>query len=59
VQAGRGELAITLGDTLSLAWMGDAHAGFKRKLDALLRCDSPPVAPPTAPPDRAGVRPRG
>jgi len=35
LQTGRGELAITLGDTLSLAWKGDADAGFKSKLDRL------------------------
>jgi TRAP transporter TAXI family solute receptor len=35
LQTGRGELAITLGDTLSLAWKGDADAGFKSKLDKL------------------------
>jgi TRAP transporter TAXI family solute receptor len=35
LQSGRGELAITLGDTLSLAWKGDADAGFKAKLDKI------------------------
>lgn len=32
LQGGKGELAITLGDTLSLAWKGDAEAGFKAPL---------------------------
>ena len=35
LQQGRGELAFTLGDTLALAWAGDAEAGFKGKLDKL------------------------
>lgn len=35
LQQGRGEIAFTLGDTLSLAWAGDADAGFKGKLDKL------------------------
>lgn len=35
LQQGRGELAFTLGDTLALAWAGDADAGFKSKLDKL------------------------
>lgn len=35
LQAGRGELAISLGDTLSLAWKGDADAGFKAPLSKL------------------------
>ncbi len=35
LQAGRGEIAFTLGDSLSLAWAGDAEAGFARKLDKL------------------------
>lgn len=35
LQAGRGELAFTLGDALSDAWRGDAEAGFKTKLDKL------------------------
>jgi uncharacterized protein len=35
LQAGRGELAFTLGDTLTLAWNGDADAGFPQKLDKL------------------------
>jgi uncharacterized protein len=35
LQSGRGELAITLGDTLSLAWKGDEEAGFKNPLDKL------------------------
>ena len=35
LQAGRGELAFTLGDALSDAWKGDEEAGFKTKLDKL------------------------
>lgn len=35
LQSGRGELAITLGDTLSLAWKGDEEAGFKTPLTKL------------------------
>jgi TRAP transporter TAXI family solute receptor len=35
LQAGRGELAFTLGDSLSDAWKGNAEAGFKTKLDKL------------------------
>ncbi|HYH23176.1 MAG TPA: TAXI family TRAP transporter solute-binding subunit [Azospirillum sp.] len=35
LQAGRGEIAFTLGDSLSMAWSGDAEAGFKAKLDKL------------------------
>jgi len=35
LQAGRGELAFTLSDALSDAWMGNAEAGFPRKLDKL------------------------
>ena len=35
LQAGRGELAFTLGDALSDAWKGDAEAGFAKKLDKL------------------------
>ena len=35
LQAGRGELAFTLGDALSDAWKGDTEAGFKTKLDKL------------------------
>ena len=35
LQAGRGELAFTLGDALSDAWKGDADAGFPKKLDKL------------------------
>ncbi|MGQ9371711.1 TAXI family TRAP transporter solute-binding subunit [Azospirillum sp. ST 5-10] len=35
LQSGRGELAFSLGDSLSLAWAGDAEAGFKQKLDKL------------------------
>lgn len=35
LQAGKGEFALTLGDSLKLAWAGDADAGFKQKLDKL------------------------
>ena len=35
LQAGRGEIAFTLGDSLSMAWAGNEDAGFKRKLDKL------------------------
>ena len=35
LQAGRGELAFTLGDALSDAWQGKEEAGFKSKLDKL------------------------
>lgn len=35
LQAGRGEIALTLGDTLSLAWKGNAEAGFKTPLNRL------------------------
>jgi TRAP transporter TAXI family solute receptor len=35
LQAGRGELALTLGDSLSDAWNGVEDAGFKTKLDKL------------------------
>jgi len=35
LQAGRGEIALTLGDALSDAWKGDADAGFAKKLDKL------------------------
>lgn len=35
LQAGRGELAMALGDSVSDAWKGDAEAGFKTKLDKL------------------------
>ena len=35
LQAGRGELALTLADALSNAWKGDAEAGFPKKLDKL------------------------
>lgn len=35
LQAGRGEIAFTLGDSLSQAWKGDEEAGFKTKLDKL------------------------
>lgn len=35
LQAGRGELAMTLADALSDAWRGDAEAGFPNKLDKL------------------------
>ncbi|GAA6140625.1 TAXI family TRAP transporter solute-binding subunit [Hydrogenophaga sp. 5NK40-0174] len=35
LQAGRGELAIALGDAVSYAWEGNEEAGFKTKLDKL------------------------
>jgi uncharacterized protein len=35
LQAGRGEIAFTLGDTLSDAWKGDEEAGFKTPLKKL------------------------
>jgi len=35
LQAGRGEIAFTLGDALSQAWTGVADAGFATKLDKL------------------------
>ena len=35
LQAGRGELAIALGDAVSNAWKGEAEAGFPKKLDKL------------------------
>ena len=35
LQAGRGELAMALGDAVSDAWKGDAEAGFPKKLDKL------------------------
>ena len=35
VQAGKGGLAFTLGDSLAAGWKGDEEAGFRRKLDKL------------------------
>jgi len=35
LQAGRGELALALADSVSDAWKGDAEAGFPQKLDKL------------------------
>lgn len=35
LQAGRGEIAFTLADSLSDAWQGKEEAGFKNKLDKL------------------------
>jgi TRAP transporter TAXI family solute receptor len=35
LQAGRGEVAFTLGDTLSAAWKGEEEAGFKTPLKKL------------------------
>jgi len=35
LQSGRGEIAFTLGDTLSQAWRGDTEVGFSSKLDKL------------------------
>jgi TRAP transporter TAXI family solute receptor len=35
INSGKGEIALTLGDSLAGAWTGDADAGFKTKLDKL------------------------
>ncbi|MBL8564382.1 MAG: TAXI family TRAP transporter solute-binding subunit [Hyphomicrobiaceae bacterium] len=35
LQKGKGEIAFALGDSVKLAWEGDADAGFKEKLDKL------------------------
>jgi TRAP transporter TAXI family solute receptor len=35
LQAGRGEIALTLADSLSDAWQGNAEVGFPNKLDKL------------------------
>ena len=35
LQAGKGEIAFTLGDSLADAWNGNAEVGFKAKLDKL------------------------
>ena len=35
LQQGKGEVAFTLGDSLELAWQGNADAGFPAKLDKL------------------------
>ncbi|WP_313081371.1 TAXI family TRAP transporter solute-binding subunit [Pulveribacter sp.] len=35
LQAGRGEVGFSLGDSVSDAWKGDAEAGFPKKLDKL------------------------
>lgn len=35
IQQGKGEIAFALGDSVKLAWEGDAEAGFKTKLDKL------------------------
>jgi len=35
LQAGRGEVAFALGDSVGLAWKGAAHGGFSSKLDKL------------------------
>lgn len=35
LQQGKGEIAFTLGDSLKLAWEGNADAGFPAKLDKL------------------------
>ncbi len=35
LQAGRGEVAFTLGDSLSDAWKGEEEAGFKAPLNKL------------------------
>lgn len=35
LQKGKGEIALALGDSVKLAWEGNADAGFKEKLDKL------------------------
>ena len=35
LQQGKGEIALALGDSVKLAWEGDAEAGFKAPLDKL------------------------
>lgn len=35
LQAGRGEIAFALGDTVAAAWQGEEEAGFKKKLEKL------------------------
>ena len=35
LQKGKGEIALALGDSVKLAWEGDAEVGFKQKLDKL------------------------
>jgi TRAP transporter TAXI family solute receptor len=35
LQAGKGEIAFALGDSVKFAWEGNAEAGFKAKLDKL------------------------
>jgi uncharacterized protein len=35
LQAGRGEIALALGDSVKSAWEGDAEVGFPKKLDKL------------------------
>jgi len=35
LQKGRGEIGFSLGDSVKLAWEGDAEAGFPQKLDKL------------------------
>src|SRR5690606_39111325 len=35
IQAGRGEIALALGDTVAAAWAGDEEAGFPAKPDQL------------------------
>jgi TRAP transporter TAXI family solute receptor len=35
LQAGKGEIAFTLGDSLAQGWAGDTDAGFRGKLDKL------------------------
>jgi TRAP transporter TAXI family solute receptor len=35
LQAGKGEIAFSLGDSVKLAWEGNEEAGFKAKLDKL------------------------
>ncbi len=35
LQQGKGEIALTLGDSLAQGWAGDPDAGFRSKLDKL------------------------
>ena len=41
LQAGRGELALALADSVSDAWKGEAEAGFPKKLDKLRGLSAP------------------
>ena len=47
LQAGRGEIAFTLGDSLSDAWKGDEEAGFKTPLEEAAHA-SPGSTPTTS-----------